>query len=79
MQNYFNSHKSIQYRQSLENKIRDVDKKISNVSGLVTTKVKKVGEVENKVPDTSGLVTTTVLDTKIGEVENKILYINKFI
>ena len=26
-----------------------------------------------KIPDTSGLVTTTVLDTKISEVENKIL------
>ena len=26
-----------------------------------------------KIPDTSGLVTTTVLNTKISEVENKIL------
>ena len=55
-------------------KIEDVDKKISDVSGLVTTVVVniKIGEVENKIPGTSGLVTTTVLNSNIGEVGNKI-------
>ena len=32
-----------------------------------------------KIPDTSGLVTTTVLNTKIGEVENKIPDNSKYI
>ena len=32
-----------------------------------------------KIPDTSSLVTTTVLNTKISEVENKILSHDKYI
>ena len=39
----------------------DIDKKLPDIS-----------EVQNKILDTSGLVTTTVLNTKIGEVENKV-------
>ena len=32
----------------------------------------KIGEVEKKIPDTSGLGTTTILlNTKIGEVNNR--------
>ena len=39
----------------------------------------KVSEVENKIPNTSSLVTTTVLKTKIGKVDNKILKAQKHI
>ena len=51
-----------------------VDKKIFDVSGLVTTTVlnTKNSEGENKISDTSGLVTTTDLNIKIGEFQNKI-------
>ena len=50
-----------------------VDKKIFDVSGLVTTVLNtKNSEVENKISDTSGLVTTTDLNIKIGEFQNKI-------
>ena len=31
-----------------------------------------MSKVENKILEASGLMTTAVLDTKIGEVENKI-------
>ena len=31
----------------------------------------KIEDVDKKIPDTSNLVTTTVLNTKIGGVENK--------
>ena len=43
----------------------DVDKKIPDVSGWVTTTGfnSKIAEVKNKIPDTSGLVTTNVLHT----------------
>ena len=33
---------------------------------------KKIADVDKKVPEVSGLVTTTVLNSEIGEVENKI-------
>ena len=48
-------------------KIEDIDKKIPNTNGLMTTIVlnAKTKEVENKKTDTSGLVTTAVLETKI--------------
>ena len=35
---------------------------------------KKIEDFHNRIPDTSGLVTTTVLDTKVGEFENKTCY-----
>ena len=65
----------------MEKKIGDVDKKIPEVSGVVTTTVldTKIGEVENQIPDTGALVTTTVLDTKIGEVQKKIPYVSGFV
>ena len=64
----------------MEKNIGDVDKKIPEVSGLVTTTVldTKIGEVENQIPDTSALVTATVLDTKIGEVQKKIPDVSGF-
>ena len=68
-------------KQNLEKKIGDVDKKIPDTSGLVTTTVlnTKISEVENKIPNTSNLVATTVLNTKISEVENKIPNHDKYI
>ena len=61
-------------KQNLEKNIGEVENKIPDVSGLVTTAVlnTNIGEVENKIPDISALATTAVLNTKIGEVENKI-------
>ena len=40
----------------------------------MTTAVHSItpSELKNKIPDTSGLITTSVLNTKIGKVENKI-------
>ena len=54
-----------QYNESRE-KMGDIDKKVPDVSALVTTTVlnTKVGEIENKIPDTSNLVTTAVLNKK---------------
>ena len=34
---------------------------------------KIIGEVDKNIPDTSGLVNIALLNTKISEVENKIL------
>ena len=40
----------------------------------MTTAVHSItpSELKNKIPDTSGFITTSVLNTEIGEVENKI-------
>ena len=59
-------------KQRLKKKM-DLNNKIPDVSGLVTTNVlnTKISEVENKIPDTSGAV-ATVLNTLIIEAENKI-------
>ena len=74
--NQFNTDK-----QNSEEKIGNVDKKIPDTSGLVTTTIlnTKLSEVEYKILDTSSLVTAAVLNTKIGEVENKILDNAKYI
>ena len=60
-------------KQILEKKIGDVDKKVPEVSGLVTTTVlnAEIGEVENKIPLVSALVTTTVLIQKLKELRTK--------
>ena len=54
-------------KQRLEIKIGDVDTKIPNGNGLVTTTIlnTETGEVGNKIPDISGLVTSIVVNTKI--------------
>ena len=54
--NQYNTEKRI-----LEKKIGGVDKKIPDVSYLVTTTVlyRKIKEVDNKIPDLSGLVKKT--------------------
>ena len=48
----------------------DVEKKIPDNSGLMTTPIsnQKVSEGENKIPDTSGLVTKAILNTKISKL-----------
>ena len=48
-------------KQNLEKKIKDVDKKIPDVSGFVTTTVldAKIKEVDHKIPDLTGLVKKT--------------------
>ena len=58
-------------------KIGDIDKKIAEISGLVTTTGlnTKNREVNSKIPVDSGLMTTAVIDTKIKEVKNKIPHI----
>ena len=58
----------------MEKKIGEVENKIPNISGLVTTITlnTKIGEIKKKIPDSSGLMTTAVNNTKIGEVKNKI-------
>ena len=62
----------------MDKKIGDINKKIPDISALVTTTVlnTKISEVENKILDTRGLVITTVGNTKIGEAENKILEVS---
>ena len=66
-------------KQNLWGKIGEVEKKVPDVSALVTTAVLKtnISEIENKILDASGLVLTTSLNTKNGEVENKIQDVSK--
>ena len=58
----------------------DVENKVPNVPGLVTTTVpnKKIREVGSKIPDTSWLATTAVINTKLNKVENKIPKVSGF-
>ena len=74
--NQYNTNKKIR-----EKKNGDVDKKMRDSIGLVTTTVlnTKNSEVENKIPDTSSLMITTVLNIKICEIENKITDNSKYI
>lgn len=60
---------------NLEKRTGDVDKKIFEVSGLVTTVVcnKKICEDEDKIPEISSLATTAVLNTKIVKLGSKFL------
>ena len=41
--------------------------------------IQKLMKLRTKIPDTSGLVSTTVLNTQIGEVENKIPCVSGFV
>ena len=68
-------------KQNLEKKIGDVDKKIPDTSGLVTTAVlkTKITDVEKKILNTSSLVNTAILNTIISEVDNKIPNHDKYI
>ena len=65
----------------LEIKIPDATN-LDNIKQYKTDKQsleKKTCDVENKIPGVTGLVTTTVLNTKIGEVENKTADHTKYI
>ena len=55
----------------MNTKISEVENKIPDVSGLVTTTLlnTKIGAVENKIPDVSGLAMTTDYNTKIKDIE----------
>ena len=55
----------------MNTKISEVENKIPDVSGLVTTTLlnTKIGDVENKIPDASGLAMTTDYNTKIKDIE----------
>ena len=57
----------------MEKKIGDVDKKIPDTSGLVTTTVlnTNIKEVDSKIPDLRGLVKKTDYDTNISEIAKK--------
>ena len=61
-------------KQGLEKYIEDVNNKIRDTIGLVTSANvnTKIDEVENKIPDTGGLETKSSLNTKIEQIENKL-------
>ena len=60
-------------KQGLEKYIEDLNNKIHDTIGLVTSANvnTKIDEVENKIPDTGGLETKSSLNTKIEQIENK--------
>ena len=60
-------------KQSLEEKIGDVDKKRPNVSGLVTTNFlnTKISKVENEIPNVSGVVQKSDYDAKITDIKGE--------
>ena len=72
---------------TLKTKVYSLEKKIPHATKLIhinqynTDKqnLDKKMEMLIKILDTSGLVTTTVLNTKISDVENKILSHDKYI
>ena len=68
-------------KQGLEKKIEDFNRKILDVSNLIsnTTLNTNIDEVNKKIPDVSGLVTNTALNAKIDEVENRIPDYAKYI
>lgn len=61
-------------KQGLEKYIEDVNNKIRDTIGLVTSANvnTKIDEVENKIPDTGGLEIKSSLNTKIEQIENKL-------
>ena len=60
-------------KQSLEERIGDVNKKRPDVSGLVTTNFfnTKISKVENKIPNVSGVVQKSDYDAKITDIEGE--------
>ena len=60
----------------MRKKIEDVDKKLPDISCLVTTVLNtKIKEVDNKIPDLSSLVKKTNYDAKISEIEGKYFWL----
>ena len=49
--------------------------KIPSISGLAT--VSALTAVENKIPNISSLVKKTDYDTKVGEIENEMISLNR--
>ena len=72
---YFSSDESILHRRAKFGEKNDnVDKKLPDVSGLVTTSTvldRKIGEVENKIALGSGLLKRTDYGAKISDIEKK--------
>ena len=72
---------------TLKTKVNNLEEKIPDAMTLIhiiqynidKQNLEKNGDVEKKILDTSSLVTTTVLNTKISEVEDKILDHAKYI
>ena len=65
--NPFNSHESIKHRKiKFREKNGDVDKKIPDTSGLVTTTVLniKISEVEDEILDNSKYITTQIFNSR---------------
>ena len=62
-------------KQTLEKEIGSVDRKLPDISDLVTTTVfsTEISEVENKILDTSSLVTTMFLIQKLVKLRIKFL------
>lgn len=62
-------------KQGLEKKIEDFDRKILDVSNLIsnTTLKTNIDEVNKKIPDVSGLVTNTALNAKIDKLRIEFL------
>ena len=56
-------------------KINGVKNEIPSITNLATTSALAV--VENKIPDTSNLVKKTDYDTKVGEIENRMISLNR--
>ena len=58
-------------KENLKEKIRNVENKISDVNGLVTTAIlnTKDGETESNIPDVTDLVKNTVYDMKISKLQ----------
>ena len=54
-------------------KITEIEGKIPSITGLATNSA--LTSVENKVPNVSNLVTKTDYNTKISDIEKKILII----
>ena len=68
-------------KQNLEKNLGDVDKKIPDVSGLVTATVlnTKIGEFENKIPDHAEYITTQEFNKLTENFENFLQDQNKLI
>ena len=58
-------------RTDFNSKITEVEGKIPSISGLATTSA--LTAVKNKIPDSSSLVKKTDYETKISDIEKKIL------
>ena len=56
-------------------KVTEIEGKIPSISGLATNLA--LSAVKNKIPDVSSLVKNTDYNTKISDIEKKIIYHNQ--